>query len=324
MTLDQLMAFTVSGDHERQDQVWDRLQSAYNKDPHVIRRMLTEGAVRASDKQAVFIGVDGYEEAGGTVLRDLSQGDNGGWLRDVLLVERLVAERLEREAAMVRAEGWRWIEVARDFRYGYSFGLRQLRGETAAHSGDHDRPEFAVDQLAAALRQAPAASLGQKADWVVMVVWLVQLRARLLLPADAPAHQQATAKADQLRGQLVTLADSQALAGWLQRRPQLGHDVFARGRPEVFGVSVDAGPAIDVIDFLWASLAQFDDEPATPDGEAVYRSARLALCSVAAWPRPATASCGGSRTARAARRSGSVCRSNIYRRPPPRPKSNPC
>ena len=104
MTLDQLMAFTVSGDHERQDQVWDRLQSAYNKDPHVIRRMLTEGAVRASDKRAVFIGVDGYEEAGGTVLRDLSQGDNGGWLRDVLLVERLVAERLEREAAMVRAD----------------------------------------------------------------------------------------------------------------------------------------------------------------------------------------------------------------------------
>jgi ParB family chromosome partitioning protein len=130
MTLDQLMAFTVSADHERQNQVWDRLQSAYSKDPHVIRRMLTEGAVRASDKRALFIGIDAYEPAGGTVLRDLFQGDNGGWLQDVVLVDRLVAERLEREATVIRAEGWRWIEVAPDFPYGHSFGLRQLRGET--------------------------------------------------------------------------------------------------------------------------------------------------------------------------------------------------
>ncbi len=98
MTLDQLMAFTVSGDWERQEQVWDRLASSYSKEPYVIRRLLTEGAVRASDKRARFIGA-AYEEAGGTVLRDLFQGDDGGWLQDVALVDRLVAERLEREAS---------------------------------------------------------------------------------------------------------------------------------------------------------------------------------------------------------------------------------
>ena len=48
MTLDQLMAFTVSGDRERQEQVWERLQTAYSKETYVIRRMLTEGAVRVS------------------------------------------------------------------------------------------------------------------------------------------------------------------------------------------------------------------------------------------------------------------------------------
>jgi ParB family chromosome partitioning protein len=74
MTLDQLMAFTVSGDHERQEQVFERLQQSYDKQPYVIRRMLTEGAVRASDKRAQFIGIDGYVEAGGTILRDLFQG----------------------------------------------------------------------------------------------------------------------------------------------------------------------------------------------------------------------------------------------------------
>ena len=167
---------------------------------------------------------------------------------------------------------------------GFNGSLDHLLAQARAHTIDLARLPLGalVDQLAAALRQAPAVSLGQKADWVVMVAWLVQLRARLLLPADAPAHQQATAEADQLRGQLVTLADSQALAGWLQRRPQLGHDVFARGRPEVFGVSVDAGPAIDVIEFLWASLARFDDDSTMPDDtESVYRPARLALCTVA-------------------------------------------
>src|SRR6202789_1781321 len=92
-----------------------------------------------------------------------------------------------------------------------------------------------VAQLAAALHQAPATiPLGQKADWVVMAAWLVQLRSRLLLPADAPAQQQAVAEADRFRGRLVALQDMQALALWLERRPQLGRDVFARGQPEVF------------------------------------------------------------------------------------------
>src|ERR1700712_1770123 len=47
-----------------------------------------------------------------------------------------------------------------------------------------------LDQLAAALRQAPAAtSLTQKGDWGVMAARLVQLRPRLLLPAGAPGRE---------------------------------------------------------------------------------------------------------------------------------------
>ena len=94
MTLDQLMAFTVSGDHARQEQVFERLSQSYDKQPYAIRRMLTEGAVRASDKRALFIGLDAYVEAGGAVMRDLFQGDDGGWLQDPGLVDRMVAEKL--------------------------------------------------------------------------------------------------------------------------------------------------------------------------------------------------------------------------------------
>ena len=67
MTLDQLMAFTVNPDHERQESVWEALQRSHSKEPYHIRRLLTEGAVRASDKRAQFVGIDAYQAAGGTV-----------------------------------------------------------------------------------------------------------------------------------------------------------------------------------------------------------------------------------------------------------------
>ena len=112
MTLDQLMAFTVNPDPERQEQVWEALQRSHNKEPYYIRRLLTEGAVRASDKRAQFVGIEAYEAASGDVMRDLFQQDDGGWLQNPVLVDRLVTEKLEREAATVRSEGWKWVEVA--------------------------------------------------------------------------------------------------------------------------------------------------------------------------------------------------------------------
>ena len=54
----------------------------------------------------------------------------------------------------------------------------------------------------------------------------------------------------------------QALAGWLERRPQLGRDVFARGQPEMLGVAVEPRREVDVVEFLWASMALFE----TADG----------------------------------------------------------
>ena len=151
LTLDQLMAFTVNGDHARQEQVFERLSQSYTKEPYVIRRMLTEGAVRAADKRAQFIGLDAYEEAGGIILHDLFQGDDGGWLQDVALVDRLVAEKLEREAEAIRAEGWKWIEIAPEFAYGHTYGLRQLRGEeiplTAEEEATRDALQAEYDQF---------------------------------------------------------------------------------------------------------------------------------------------------------------------------------
>lgn len=129
MTLEQLMAFTVSTDHARQEQVWDAIKDAWSKEPYQIRRMLTETTVRASDKRAVFVGIEAYEAAGGVTTRDLFQSDDGGWLEDAALLDRLVAEKLKAAAETIAAEGWKWIEVAASFPYDVTHGLRELQGE---------------------------------------------------------------------------------------------------------------------------------------------------------------------------------------------------
>jgi ParB family chromosome partitioning protein len=99
------------------------------KQPYQIRRLLTEDAVRASDKRAQFVGIAEYEAAGGIVLRDLFEADDGGWLQEPALLDRLVAAKLEKEAEAVRSEGWKWAEVAPDFPYGHTYGLRRLSGK---------------------------------------------------------------------------------------------------------------------------------------------------------------------------------------------------
>ena len=159
ITLDQLMAFTVNGDHERQEQIFERLAGSYDSQPYAIRRMLTEGAVRACDKRARFINIDAYIEAGGGVMRDLFQGDDGGWLQDVGLVDLMVSERLREEAMKVQTEGWRWIDAAPDFPYGHTYGLRQLRGTpveiTAEEQATRDALQAEYDALVAEHEDLP-------------------------------------------------------------------------------------------------------------------------------------------------------------------------
>lgn len=131
MTLEQLMAFSVTGDHARQEQVWDNVSKSGYDEPYQIRRMLTENTVRASDRRVQFVGLNAYAQAGGVIMRDLFEHDDGGWLQDVPLLDRLVTEKLKAEAETIAAEGWKWIAVAVDFPYGHTNGLRELDGQPA-------------------------------------------------------------------------------------------------------------------------------------------------------------------------------------------------
>jgi ParB family transcriptional regulator, chromosome partitioning protein len=128
MELKHLMAFTVSHDHARQQQVWEQIRNSWQKEPYHIRRMLTETTARASDRRAVFVGIDAYEAAGGIVLRDLFESDDGGWLQDVGLLDRLVSEKLTTIADEIATHGWKWVEAAVSIPYGVTHGLREIKG----------------------------------------------------------------------------------------------------------------------------------------------------------------------------------------------------
>ena len=130
MTLAMLEAFTVNPDHERQQQVWERICNSWQKEPWQIRSLLTETTVPAADKRACFIGIDAYEAAGGPVLRDLFSEEHGGWLQDVALLDRLVDEKLRSVADEIAGQGWRWIDAVVELPYGYANGLRRLIGVT--------------------------------------------------------------------------------------------------------------------------------------------------------------------------------------------------
>ncbi len=122
LTLDQLMAFAITEDHARQEQVFENLH--HNREPWIIRRDMTATNVPADDRRAVFVGADAYIEAGGTIIRDLFSEDRGGFFEDAGLLDMLAAEKLREIAGEVEAEGWKWAEAHID--YPHAHGMRRF------------------------------------------------------------------------------------------------------------------------------------------------------------------------------------------------------
>ena len=114
--LEVLTAFAVTADRERQIAVWEQVKKqAYRPGAWQIKRMLTEDRVAARTAIARFVGVEAYEAAGGAVTRDLfaDEDDNGVWLDDPALLDKLATEKLEAAAAEMRPE-WKWAEARLD------------------------------------------------------------------------------------------------------------------------------------------------------------------------------------------------------------------
>ena len=111
INLDQLMALTLSDDHEAQERAWFEGQP-WDRTPVALRRKLTVGEVEAAGNALVrFVGVEAYEAAGGVVRRDLFDDEQSRFLSDPALLQRLATEKLNALAAQVRHQGWAWVEA---------------------------------------------------------------------------------------------------------------------------------------------------------------------------------------------------------------------
>ena len=60
-----------------------------------------ETSVQAPDRRALFVGVDSYAAAGGSVTRDLFD-DEDNVLEDTMLLDKLFSEKLESKAEELR------------------------------------------------------------------------------------------------------------------------------------------------------------------------------------------------------------------------------
>ena len=112
VSLDQLMALAITDDHTAQEAAFYDAPT-WQRSPHNLRDCLTEREIDAYRHPLVrFVGLDSYEQAGGSIRRDLfAEGDKGVYLTDAALLERLAQDKLAGIAAEVQAEGWAWVDA---------------------------------------------------------------------------------------------------------------------------------------------------------------------------------------------------------------------
>jgi segregation and condensation protein A len=90
-----------------------------------------------------------------------------------------------------------------------------------------------ADQYLAFIEEARKMRLELAADYLVMAAWLAYLKSRLLLSEQHPAEGlSAEEMANALALRLRRLEAIRKFAEQLMNRPQLGRDVFERGKPE--------------------------------------------------------------------------------------------
>ena len=186
LTLDQLMAFTLTDDHGRQDEVWEQL--SWNKSPEMIRKLLTQSHVGPSDRRVQFVGAEAYEQAGGIILRDLFVEDHGGYYTDSQLLDRLVLEKLEATGEAVSREGWKWVAVYPEYPYNFVHTLRRIYPQSVPLSEEEsaklDELVTRHDALIAEHGEEPPEEIGAELDRLAEEIASIHRRSETYLPDD--------------------------------------------------------------------------------------------------------------------------------------------
>ena len=132
VTLDQLMALSITDDHAAQESAFYD-SPTWQRTPSNLRERLTEQEIGASHPLVRFVGLDTYEQAGGGIRRDLfAEGDAGVYVGNIALLDTLVREKLDSHATSVRAEGWAWVDVSPAVTYADMHSFQRAPREARA------------------------------------------------------------------------------------------------------------------------------------------------------------------------------------------------
>ncbi|MCY1390866.1 PRTRC system ParB family protein [compost metagenome] len=161
-TLEQMQALTISDDHAAQEAAFFDVPS-YCRHPSELRRALTcEDVQVRHDAVAKFVGIEDYEQAGGTVRRDLFSSEDEAYITDLALLEKLACEKLEPKAEALRTEGWKWVDVAPRGVDLSPFSRVHSKpvDPSPEHLAEMDRLKADIEKL-----EAEAEAAGEAEDW---------------------------------------------------------------------------------------------------------------------------------------------------------------
>lgn len=115
ITLEAAKCFTVAQDEALALDILDRVRGQ-DVSAHRLKQLLQPEAIRDTDRRAVYVGLDAYQGAGGTITRDLFANDV--FLGDGVLLDRLFADKLVMDAEAI-GHGWKWVETSPESWIGY-------------------------------------------------------------------------------------------------------------------------------------------------------------------------------------------------------------
>ena len=159
LTLECVMAFTLTDDHDRQMTVWNAVKDSYHIHPQSIKRQLTETAHSANSSIGRFVGIEAYEAAGGILLRDLFDDNAAAHMENPELLERLAVEKLQAEAKAYEAD-WKWVEVHLSVDYGAFRSFGRVYPQDIEPDAD-----LLAEENALMAREEELAAADDGADW---------------------------------------------------------------------------------------------------------------------------------------------------------------
>lgn len=142
ITLDVAAALTVD---PNKDRVLGILDTAIQRgmSANEVRNAIAQGKVSATDRRALFVGVDRYQAEGGIVLPSLFSEDV--ILEDADLLNQLFADRLQHEAQVWMARGAAWVETTTE--HYISSDIEIPKGFRACYPPAIDLPEADAAEL---------------------------------------------------------------------------------------------------------------------------------------------------------------------------------